>query len=86
MTRDNPNRAYKGIYSDIGIRMNQEWMGSSKNAVQLTTDFRKYFSLSEENPEHVLAFWNYGSYRISGRLPYLDLPGTGKDSFVRSGH
>lgn len=85
MTRDNPNRAYKGIYSDIGIRMNQEWMGSSKNAIQLTTDFRKYFSLSEGNPEHVLAFWNYGSYRISGRLPYLDLPGTAKDNSLRSG-
>lgn len=85
MTRDNPNRAYKGIYSDIGIRMNQEWMGSSKNAIQLTTDFRKYISLSEENPEHVLALWNYGSYRIAGRLPYLDLPGTAKDSYARSG-
>ncbi|UIR56929.1 BamA/TamA family outer membrane protein [Sphingobacterium sp. SRCM116780] len=85
MTRDNPNRAYKGIYTDVGIRMNQEWMGSSKNALQLTTDFRKYFSLSDENPEHVLAFWNYGSYRISGRLPYLDLPGTAKDATARSG-
>lgn len=61
-TRDNQNRAYKGIYADAGFRFNETWMGSSKSAVQFTTDFRKYFSLSSRNPEHVLAFWNWGSY------------------------
>uniref|UniRef100_UPI003D7F479D BamA/TamA family outer membrane protein n=1 Tax=Pedobacter sp. TaxID=1411316 RepID=UPI003D7F479D len=84
-TRDNQNRAYNGIYADAGVRMNQSWMGSSKNAVQITTDFRKYWSLSHRNPEHVIAFWNYGSYLISGALPYLELPGTGKDPSGRSG-
>lgn len=84
-TRDNQNRAYKGIYADAGIRVNQTWLGSSKNAVQITTDFRKYWSLSESNPEHVLAFWNWGSYLISGALPYLELPGTGRDTYFRSG-
>lgn len=85
MTRDNPNRAYSGIYSDVGIRVNQTWMGSSKNAVQLVTDFRKYFSLSKKNPEHILGFWYWGSYKLSGTLPYFDLPGTGKDTNVRTG-
>jgi len=84
-TRDNQNRAYRGIYVDAGFRINQSWMGSSKNAVQFTTDFRKYFSLSETNPEHVVAFWNWGSYLISGNIPYLELPGTGKDPGFRSG-
>ncbi|MES2267958.1 MAG: BamA/TamA family outer membrane protein [Bacteroidota bacterium] len=84
-TRDNQNRAYKGIYVDAGFRVNQSWMGSSKNAVQFTADFRKYFSLSESHPEHVIAFWNWGSYLISGALPYLDLPGTAKDGSFRSG-
>ncbi|WP_345209127.1 BamA/TamA family outer membrane protein [Mucilaginibacter gynuensis] len=84
-TRDNQNRAYKGIYADAGIRVNQTWIGSSKNAVQLTTDFRKYWSLSERNPEHVIAFWNWGSYLLSGALPYLELPGTGRDPAFRSG-
>jgi hypothetical protein len=84
-TRDNQNRAYKGIYADAGIRMNQTWLGSSKNAVQITTDFRKYWSLSSRNPEHVIAFWNWGSYLLSGSLPYLELPGTGKDAYFRSG-
>jgi hypothetical protein len=59
--------------------------GSTRNAIQLTTDFRKYWSLSKRNPERVLAFWNFGSYLISGALPYLELPGTGKDPSARSG-
>jgi hypothetical protein len=84
-TRDNQNRAYKGIYADAGIRVNQNWMGSSKDAVQITTDFRKYWSLSSRNPEHVIAFWNWGSYLVSGALPYLELPGTGRDTYFRSG-
>lgn len=84
-TRDNQNRAYKGIYADAGVRVNQSWMGSSKSAVQVTTDFRKYWSLSARNPEHVLAFWNWGSYLVSGAVPYLELPGTAKDAAFRSG-
>ncbi|WP_238387785.1 outer membrane protein assembly factor [Pararcticibacter amylolyticus] len=84
-SRDNQNRAYKGIYTDLGIRVNQTWIGSSKNAVQLTTDFRKYWSLSKRNPEHLIAFWNWGSYLLSGTLPYLELPGTGRDPNGRSG-
>ncbi len=84
-TRDNPNRAYKGIYFDAGIRTNQTWIGSTKNSVQVTTDFRKYFSLSDVNPETVLAFWNWGSYLVSGTIPYLELPGTARDGSFRSG-
>jgi len=84
-TRDNQNRAYKGIYADISFRFNQTWMGSTKNAIQVTPDFRKYWSLSARNPTHVLAFWSWGSFLLSGALPYLELPGTGKDPGSRSG-
>jgi hypothetical protein len=84
-SRDNQNRAYKGIYADAGFRVNQTWIGSSKSAVVFSTDFRKYFSLSQRNPEHVIAFWNWGSYVMSGSLPYLELPGTGRDGNFRSG-
>jgi Omp85 superfamily domain len=84
-SRDNPNRAYKGIYFDAGFRVNQTWIGSTKNSVQFTTDFRKYFSLSDINPETVLAFWNWGSYLVSGTIPYLELPGTSRDGSFRSG-
>ncbi|MBS1603264.1 MAG: BamA/TamA family outer membrane protein [Bacteroidetes bacterium] len=85
ITRDNPNRAYKGIFFDAGVRVNQTWIGSTKNSVQLTSDFRKYFSLSAASPEFVLAFWNWGSYLVSGDLPYLELPGTARDGSYRSG-
>lgn len=84
-TRDNPNRAYKGVYFDAGVRVNQRWIGSTKNAVQITTDLRKYISLSDVNPETVLAFWNWGSYLVTGAIPYLELPGTARDGSFRSG-
>lgn len=85
ITRDNPNRAYKGIYFDAGFRVNQTWIGSTKNSVQFTTDFRKYFSLSATSPETVFAIWNWGSYLLSGSVPYLELPGTARDGTFRSG-
>lgn len=85
ITRDNPNRAYKGIFFDAGIRINQKWIGSTKNSTQITTDVRKYFSLSHRSPETVIAFWNWGSYLLNGDIPYLELPGTGRDGSYRSG-
>ena len=85
ITRDNPNRAYKGIYFDAGIRVNQTWIGSTKNSVQLTSDFRKYFSLSASSPETVIALWNWGSYLVGGSIPFLELPGTARDGTFRSG-
>ena len=85
ITRDNPNRAYKGIYFDAGIRVNQTWIGSTRNSMQVTSDFRKYFSLSEANPETVLALWNWGSYLVAGNIPFLELPGTARDGTFRSG-
>ena len=85
ITRDNPNRAYKGIYADVGFRLNQTWIGSTKNSAQVTTDFRKYFSLSATSPETVFAVWNWGSYLLGGAIPYYELPGTARDGTFRSG-
>jgi hypothetical protein len=84
-TRDNPDRAYRGIYFDAGVRINQTWIGSTRNSMQLTTDIRKYISLSSSHPEMVLALWNWGSYLLNGNIPYLELPGTAKDGTFRSG-
>jgi hypothetical protein len=85
ITRDNPNRAYKGFYFDGGIRINQTWIGSTKNSVQFTSDIRKYISLSSTTPQFVLAFWNWGSYLVTGTLPYLELAGPARDGTFRSG-
>jgi outer membrane protein assembly factor BamA len=84
-TRDQPYRPYKGLYIDLILRANQKWLGSEKNALQLKTELRKYWSLSVRNPEQVLAFWLWGSYLLNGSVPYLELPGTGSDINQRIG-
>jgi len=84
-TREHPIRSYGGIYADFNLRINQQWIGSTKNSVQLQYDLRKYFSLSKKNPEHVLALWHWASYTLSGTVPYLELPATGYDTYGRSG-
>jgi hypothetical protein len=33
----------------------------------------------------VFAFWYWGSYLLNGKLPYLELPGTGSDATGRLG-
>jgi hypothetical protein len=84
-SKEHPNRSYRGMYADIGIRLNQKWLGSTRSALQLSTEFRKYWSLSAARPQHVLAFWHWGIYRLAGSIPYLEMPGTGSDMFNRSG-
>ncbi|RFM27319.1 BamA/TamA family outer membrane protein [Deminuibacter soli] len=84
-TRDQLNRPYHGTYADLGIRVNETFIGSSANAIQLLSEFREYIPLSHRNPSHVLAFWYWGNFLLSGKIPYLELPGTGSDMFNRSG-
>lgn len=83
--REHPIRSYGGIYFDVNIRLDQQWMGSTRNSLQIFYDFRKYWSLSKRNPEHVFAFWHWASYLVNGELPYLELPFTGSDTYNRSG-
>jgi len=84
-TRDHPLRSYSGTYVEAVLRVNPEWLGSSQKSVQFYYDLRKYIGLSKKNPEHVLAFWFIGSFKLSGAIPYLDLPATGSDMYGRSG-
>jgi hypothetical protein len=84
-SRDHINRSYKGMYADVVLRLNESWLGSEHKTVQLKTELRKYWSLSKINPEHILAFWYWGSYLLNGTLPYLELPGTGSDAANRIG-
>ena len=73
-TREHPLRSYGGEYFDFNLRFNQKFIGSTKNSIQLFYDLRKYIGLSKKNPEHILAFWHWASYRLSGTVPYLELP------------
>ena len=84
-TKEHPNRPYKGIYLEANIRYNTSCWGAPKKQDSYILKIRKYWSLSERNPEHVLAFWYWGSYLLWGKLPYLELPGTSYDTYNRSG-
>ncbi|MBU3745152.1 MAG: hypothetical protein FGM61_11520, partial [Sediminibacterium sp.] len=84
-TREHPIRSYGGMYAELTLGSNVTWMGSTHKAVQLQYDFRKYWSLSKQRPDKVLAFWHWASYMLQGSVPYLDLPGTGSDAYYRMG-
>jgi len=84
-SREHPVRSYGGIYADADFQFDQQWMGSTKNAIRLEYDFRKYWSLSKKNPENVIALWHWAVYKLSGDLPYLELPSTACDPYGRSG-
>ena len=84
-TREHPLRSYGGEYFDFNVRFNQKFIGSTKNAIQLFYDLRKYIGLSKKNPEHVLALWHWASYKLTGSVPYLELPATAYDTYARSG-
>jgi outer membrane protein assembly factor BamA len=84
-TREHPVRSYGGLYADLSLRFNQEWLGSTLNAVQLQYDVRKYWRLSKKHPAHVIALWHWANYRLEGTVPYLFLPCTASDTYNRSG-
>jgi len=84
-TRDNIINPYKGYFINVNYRYNFTWLGSSANGSQLWTEFRTYVGLSKRLPRHLLAFWYFGSFMLSGVIPYLDLPATGFEQMNSSG-
>jgi outer membrane protein assembly factor BamA len=84
-TRDNQICPYKGIYANINYRINPTFLGSSQNSSTLWTEFRTYIGLSKKTPRHLIGFWAFGEFTISGRLPYLTMPYLGDDQRARSG-
>ena len=85
-SREHPIRSYGGIYADVSLRFNQQWLGSTENSVQLQYDYRQYWSLSKRNPEHVIALWLWASYKLGGgTIPYLGMTGTATDTYNRGG-
>jgi hypothetical protein len=69
-------------YINIQFLQNEKILGSSNNWSSVFVDLRKYFKLSKQK---VLAFWFYSVITLSGNPPYLDLPGTGNDSYNNTG-
>lgn len=84
-SRDNLINAYEGYFVNISYRINQTWLGSDKNSSTLWLEFRTYIGLSKKNPRHLIAFWAFGDFQISGERPYMTLMALGEDQKARSG-
>jgi hypothetical protein len=84
-TRDNQINPYKGIYANINYRYNFSFLGSSRDESSLWLEFRTYIGLSKKTPRHLIAFWVFGDFVLSGDMPYLTLPSLGGDQRSRSG-
>ena len=84
-SRDNMINPYKGIYANINYRYNFNLLGSNEDASNLWVEFRTYVRLSKKTPRHLVGFWVFGDFNISGHMPYLTLPALGEDQRARSG-
>lgn len=84
-TRDNLISPYKGYYVNLNYRLNQRWLGSDTPGSQLWTEFRTYINLEKRFPRHLIAFWYFGGFQVTGQIPYLDLWSTGFDQMNSSG-
>lgn len=84
-SRDNLMNAYKGYYARINYRYNPTFLGSDQNSSSLWLEFRTYVPLSKKTPRHLIAFWAYGNFLITGDQPYLTLMALGEDQKARSG-
>ena len=60
-------------------------MGSDQSSSLLLLDYRHYINLSEKRKRNLIALWGFGNFVVSGKVPYMNLPGIGWDMFGRSG-
>lgn len=84
-SRDNLMNSYKGYYANINYRYNPTFLGSEQNSSSLWLEFRTYVPLSKKTPRHLIAFWTFGNFQITGNQPYLTLMALGEDQKARSG-
>jgi len=84
-SRDNQISPYTGYYVKLNYRYNATFLGSDKNSSRLWVEFRTYVGLSGKIPRHLIAFWFFGNFLISGTEPYFGLMSLGNDQRGRSG-
>jgi hypothetical protein len=70
------------FYCNVNFLQNSTHLGSNSNWNSVLIDIRKYLRLPNHN---VLGFWSYNVFTLSGNPPYLDLPGTGTDTYNNTG-
>jgi hypothetical protein len=84
-SRDNMLNPYKGFFVYINYRVNTTWLGSDQNSTALWAEFRTYIGLSKKRERHMVGFWLFGDFQITGHRPYLTLMALGEDQKGRSG-
>ena len=84
-SRDNQINAYKGYFARLNYQMNPTFLGSTQSSSQLWTEFTTYIGLSKKTPRHLIAFWYFGNFLVSGEQPYLTLMALGDDQRLKSG-
>lgn len=77
--RKNPLNPEAGnTYTNLQLLQNTTVLGANANYTTLTIDARRYLKM----PWHtLLALWGYGVFVVNGNPPYLDLTGSGMDSY-----
>lgn len=84
-SRDNLINAYDGYFVNVNYRYNPTILGSSQTSSSLWLEFRTYLPIADEISRHVLGFWHFSNFQITGRQPYLTLMGLGEDQRAKSG-
>ncbi len=83
-TRDSFINANRGSLAKVGYRMLFDgFLGADSSWQKLTLDLRTYRQVSSSG-RHGVAFWLFTDLVVNGVAPYLDLPGTGLDTYGRS--
>ncbi len=83
-SRDHTLSPYRGVYLQLGYRVNPTWLGSTRASSSAYGEFRTYVPLGGR-PRHLLAIWAFADGVVTGAVPYLDLPAIGYDTRGRSG-
>ena len=82
-TRENSINPRPGnFYANLQFVQNAKLFGANSNWNSVTLDLRKYIKMPFNT---VLALWCYSVFGLSGNPPYLDLPGTGSDTYNNTG-
>jgi hypothetical protein len=84
-TRDNLINTNNGLYLNLNYRYNPQTLVNPQKSATLLLESRYFIPISKINKQHVIGFWAYGQFLITGKLPYLNQPAIGWDQNSRSG-
>ncbi|WP_194976552.1 BamA/TamA family outer membrane protein [Aquiflexum lacus] len=83
--RDVAVSPYEKNFALLSYKINPTFLGSDQSSSTILMDYRHYVNVSERRKRHLIAFWGYGNFLVSGNLPYMNLPSLGWDMFGRGG-